>query len=442
MRCYLYTPSGPEALLALARQSQKERPFQTAEYYKQLLNHRGPAQWSADDLYHASLVFRAAKDPDAGAITERWLNSFHRAGRFVLADRALTPLELYNELERAGDVTARGFWPMVGGDAARSLQGNGGGLPSLETRWRRPLLRDDFPNRVPPAQKWLHQADQMLEGQVVLPAFQPITIPVNRKGVAQSLVVMRNYSGVEAVDVATGKVVWETPSQWMLENMSSSSKVSALKSILEYYLQENKRPGIVYENSTVGTLSTDGRFVFAVEDFAAPPPQHLLNPDGSPARRDPQFPWGKDLKDAVRCSRLQAYELATNVKFKWEVGGAYQNARLGNAYFLGPPLPYKGSPYVLFETTSPLPSSVAVLCPPLLLPPGGPDWPERRLARLDPNTGNVLANVAIHRPHDRLQNDVYRRIEAAQFAAADGILVVPTNAGVVVGVEVFGERVV
>ena len=61
-----------------------------------------------------------------------------------------------------------------------------------------------------------------------------------------------------------------------------SQAVAALNQWLQIYVgnpqvnQPGQRPGIVFENTTIGSLSTDGEFAYAVEDLVVPPPAEAL----------------------------------------------------------------------------------------------------------------------------------------------------------------------
>jgi hypothetical protein len=104
----------------------------------------------------------------------------------------------------------------------------------------------------------------------------------------------------------------------MLDRRADARKIQAMTQWLQTYVQQNQKPQLLLENSVLGTLSTDGNFVFAVEDLAVPPPlfRHPF------ARvEDPRTAWGAEIADAIGHNRLQAFELATTGKLKWELGG-------------------------------------------------------------------------------------------------------------------------
>ena len=106
---------------------------------------------------------------------------------------------------------------------------------------------------------------------------------------------------------------------------------------------------LIYENSTLGTLSTDNHLVFFIDDLALPPhPQFMQN-----------FMWGGQpnfgaLADAVSHNRLLAVGLGSG-KRVWQAGGRGEKAgELADAFFLGAPLPLGGKLYTLVEIRSEL----------------------------------------------------------------------------------------
>jgi outer membrane protein assembly factor BamB len=438
VRWYLHTEAGPDALRALARtfKDRADAPV-AAKYYRDLLNRRDVAKWSPDDLYQASIAFRMTGDTEGAETTEKQLRTFVSGGEIRVRKRTLTAAALEKELERAADSV---HWFMVGGDASRSAQGEGG-PPFLERIWSRPLDNEGVGAT---ARKVFADADRVLvRRQVVIPAIQPLTVTVKQNGDVKSWVICRTYGGLHAIDLTTGKLAWEAKSNWGLENMvSSSAKMATINGWLNYYVSQNQRPAILYENSRLGTLSTDGRFLFAVEDLAIPPPPTFQPPPGIAAGANPARNFGnKAIDDAVSASRLQAYDLVERGKLKWEIGGVAKDVPLAESFFLGPPLPNKGRLYVLVEAPSALPAAAHAVCP-------GPSAiddilrpTEIRLASLEPKTGKVLSDRVLVKTRDKIDDDVGRRIAAAHLAAADGVLFVPTNAGIALGVDLKTEEV-
>jgi len=154
-----------------------------------------------------------------------------------------------------------------------------------------------------------------------------------------------------------------------------------------------------------GSLSSDGRLVYAVEDLpvAAFPRDYyaLAGRQGDGLR----LAYAEGLTDAVYRSRLLALDAKTGLAV-WERGGrgdlpgAGLDALLNNAYFLGPPLPLDGKLYVAVQRDFDL-----------------------RLLCLDPATGSVVWAQRLAEFKSRLVLDGGRRLHAVRLTHADGLLV-------------------
>ncbi len=428
MNFYLHTDAGGVATHLLATRLLDRGDYITSGLcYERLLNREGADKLPAIVLFEAAYAYHLANASDKEEAM--WKQLADRVDFLKIAgeSQSVTDLkEQVSKIARAATYIALADCPMVGGSPNRNSQ-SFGGTAFLESRWRYPLLGNGLEATSSTTETFLKTADTLLQRrQTVVSAMQPITVTVNQNGATKPLIVYRHYGGLQARELTTGKLVWDAQSKWGLENMASSSaKLSALNSWLPFYMQSNARPNILYENSTIGTLSTDGTFVYAVEDLAVPPPPHFMGNPGFPGgggfgggQPSPQF-GSKELNEAVNCSELQAFELATSGKLKWKVGGPGKDTPLGESYFLGPPLPMGGKVYVLTEKQQ-----------------------ELRLACIDAATGKVLSTQVLVTTRDKIQVDIGRRTQAAHLAYGEGILVCPTNAGAVLGVDLLTNSLV
>src|SRR5262249_50684369 len=139
---------------------------------------------------------------------------------------------------------------------------------------------------------------------------------------------------------------------------------------------------------------------------------------------EPQFPWGAEVASATRHNTFAAYDLG-NGKMRWNIGGhgdkKHPNdprSELHDCYFLGPPLPFAGRLYAIHEKKK-----------------------ELRLAVLEPQRGTIERIVPLAKVRDSMRDDTFRRLHAAHATYDNGILVCPTNAGAVVGVDLRSLRV-
>jgi outer membrane protein assembly factor BamB/tetratricopeptide (TPR) repeat protein len=412
---YLYTDAGLKALAALAARAAEAKQYDSAAlYYGQLLRHRGVDRWAPADLFQATLAFRRAGDRERADVTGKELLS--RVGRegLRLGKTKYDREGLAKELARMGPPPIRDEWPVYGGNAARSDQGIGG--PPFMTRlFKQPTVETEETTR------FLKQAERQLQQktQPVLPASYPIAVVNAAPGRAQPLVVFRSYYGIRAVDGKAGKVVWDSPSTWGLDRTlargSDARKIQAMTNWLNYYVNQNVRPQIVFENSVLGALSTDGAHVYAVEDLAVPPSPGARN--AFQPGYNPGLNYGAEVNDWTRHNRLQAMELATNGKLKWEVGGRGKGD-LDDTFFLSAPLPVEGKLYVLTQKDTDL-----------------------RLAVLNPRDGKLLSLHKLATLSKPLSEDPIRRTQAAHLAYSQGTLVCPTNAGAVIGFDLLAGRI-
>jgi outer membrane protein assembly factor BamB len=416
---YLYTDAGPDALQDLAAlHADAGCHHLAALYYERLLQHRGPARWTPTQLFHAVTAFRLTGDADNADAVSRELLGRAGAGAVKIGKQQLTRDELQKELDKLPAPGPLNAWPMPGGNLQRNAQGVGG--PAfLEPQWKLPSARTTE------TRDWVKQVEKLLHerNQPLIPAAQPITATLTAGDKKLSLVIFRSRYGIHAVDTRTGKLKWETPSLFSLDRMARNTKlVGPVTNWVNSHM--NLRPNLLLENSTVGTLSTDGKFVFAVDDLEV-----LPLPPANRAKA------GAELNDQLLANHLQAFDLVLG-KIRWEIGGHKEWAVLRDCLFLGPPLPLDGRLYAVVETARPRPDALLLACPALAEPSLHlHNARELRLVTLDPATGNLLAArpLAYHTGEPALET--YRRIQALPLAYSKGVLVCPTNAGTVLGVD-------
>jgi tetratricopeptide (TPR) repeat protein len=321
---------------------------------------------------------------------------------------------------------------------SRSNQLIGG--PSFMTReWGVSLLygnerSDDLTRGASAARDHIRKAKNTLkdQNQPIISAFSPITLSVlDRKGERTPLLIYKNFFGVSAVDLRSGALSWASPSDWSLQRMlgQSDTKKNAVATWLQFY--ESQHPQILFENSTVGTLSTDGQFVYAVEDFAVPPtPQPNLN-NGmfvpGMAAGGMQSNLSPELENAVGHNKLYAYNLAQTGKLTWSLGTEEKDPLLDH-YFLGPPLPLAGKLYLLADKQQ----EIRLIC----LDPAALAKDNRNIQAA------IVSTQTLGMTQEKMQNDPLRRTWAAHLAYGEGILVCPTNAGAVFGVNLLENSLV
>ena len=298
-------------------------------------------------------------------------------------------------------------WLMFRGNASRNAESRGG-PPLLSRRWR-VTISDDL------------QLESLLAFYDKFVPFRSRAIPRLHPLAVGDVLLMRTAQNLLAVDFATGKRLWDVP-------VVEPAELPELGSpFLQNTLLSDAVQGVMrtITDLTYGTLSSDGRLVYSIEDsglnFAG------LNQNiqivamggvkgvvvGGIVVRGRGGMLLSQAVSTASCNRLAAYDIRTG-KLAWELGGASGRYALRQAdtFFLGPPLPLDGKLYVLAETKG-----------------------EIRLLVLDAATGDQLWAQQLTLVEKGILAADERRWVGASPCYADGVLVCPTSTGAIVGVD-------
>jgi outer membrane protein assembly factor BamB len=251
----------------------------------------------------------------------------------------------------------------------------------------------------------------------------------------------RSHWGLHAVPLQSGDLEWESPSAWSLDRMTlgGGRKSNAIHSWMQFYLQPGMQmrcAAILLLASTTGTLTTDGKFVYGVEDLQVPPPAGV----NAKAYGGNYIPLRgmtdtiAEIRDAIQHSRLQAIEIATG-KLKWELGDPNRNDGLGDYFFRGPPVSAGGYIYVLGLRKTDLPTAALLSSPGLALAPFAGSFWETNLLCIEPGPPGKLQSSHHLAAGFEAGNPLARRIHAAHLVVAGDTLVCPTDSGIVVGFD-------
>ncbi len=448
---YLHTDAGAEAADLLATHFMDESDFRTAaRYYALLLTRAGGADaLEPEVLFRAAYAFRQTGDKAHEDVV--WQSVRGRGIREIKFGEDARPVsdlqEYLASVAPPADVAGQ-QWNYYLGDAAHTGRGDGG--PAFMWRkWSEPTTNSylNYPvtGVASGAEKefatkltalFSKAADAVPPvNQPVLPPQFPVAAAVTFKkdGTRHSVVVCRSHAGIGEVDMANGKIVGYSPIDGSLEWMMDGSRQSALSTFEQQYIgqqngQPGQRPGIFFENTTVGTLSIDGDFAYTVADLTVPkPPNYRTNMGFAPGMPQNQFGWSKDVMDMISHDRLAAYDLSRGCTMVWD--SRYFDADnkegipdLSGCFFLGPPLAVNGKLYVLSEKQQEL----RLIC--LENVKGeGDAW--------KPKVDFVLS-LGVSRD-SKLEDDALRRVNAAHLSYGEGVLVCPTNLGYVIGIDLL-----
>jgi outer membrane protein assembly factor BamB/tetratricopeptide (TPR) repeat protein len=459
---YLHTRAGADATNLLGTYYLDHGSYLMANLsFERLLSRPDADKLPAKVLFKAALAARRAGDT---AVAEKvWKKMADKAGRgeLVFGGRKVTLDQVRTEFERAAAVAqlAPNDWALFRGNPARNAQGVGG-TAYLEPRWEYSMVPPDDALADQPdkaaafrtIRDLLQQAFLALEGKPILPAFFPVA--------AGDTLLVRTYDGVHAITVRgketaegvkkPGEMLWESRTDGGLFGMVSKPENSnTLKGWYEGHYKQatGGLAGVFFENSAVGTLTHDGKLVYLVDDMAVPPYPGTMQA----ANFGAPLPLGGFAKP-VNYSILRAVDLE-NGKLVWSIGGpsdqsvtkekdepakeAVAGLEFLNAYFLGPPLPLGGKLYALVEKNTEL----RLVC----LDPSKPVSFQKTNDQGQPVTEQcpeLVWQQSLGTANFRLPQDSLRRMQAAHLAYADGVLVCPTNAGVILGVDLLSHSLV
>jgi outer membrane protein assembly factor BamB/tetratricopeptide (TPR) repeat protein len=412
VRLYPFTPACAEGLQVMGEWHRfNGRQAEAARCYELLADQLPVEKWPIEALYSAVIACHRTKlSAQAAPLEKELLGRLGQDGAMV-GDRKVTAESLKKDLVPPPAGPQPRNWPQFGGTPSRTAE-QPGNAPHVLPLYEIELTRTDD------SRAWVKQAAEMLAkaGEPRIAAGVPLVLSGDDVGDTGPYVVFHSQWGTHAHFLKTGAQRWEASSAWSLDRMARDvKKVEAVKQWMTFYLLNNTRPSVIFENSIVGQLSAGSRYVYVVEDLAVPPPPGVhWNP-----RRRPGVPdvFNENVSEAIQASRLQAYDPLTG-KIKWEVGGGWQKHELEGSCFLGPPLVLNKRLYVLTEKKQRL-----------------------RLAVLEPATGQVLSVRDLCGMPEPISMDPLRRCQALMPAFDRGILVCPTGTGALIGIDVLQHAV-
>jgi outer membrane protein assembly factor BamB len=420
IRSYQHTEAGLEATGLLAKYLLDSGDSEgAAQCFQRLFERVGIAKLPALTLFQAAYAFHQSADTENENRAWRELSTRTKEVRLGNTVKSVEELKAYVRGRSPSATEAnRSDWPVVFGNSNRNGRGEGD-TACMEARFTDKTVKQAE------VEGLLKKAAQKLQqsGQPVISAFSPVAATITSKtGQRLTVVVYRTTWGVYALDTRSGKQIWYNGSQWSLDPMFADSKKrpTADQWINQLYL--TLRPNMLFENSTIGTLSTNGSYVFVIDDLpVTPPPSANVNFQPQNVSQNPPL-----ITEALKANTLMAYDLASG-KLKWVLDASPMKAQGGteketyhpDTLFLGPPLPLSGRLFVLAEKQQ-----------------------ELQLLTLDAQSGHVLQRQLLGKTRDKLAQDGPRRSKAAHLACGEGMLICPTNAGAIFGYDLLDKSLV
>lgn len=327
----------------------------------------------------------------------------------VLADANVLPTVVGGEMRESGNwLTQVGFrhhsaksrqdWRMVMGAPSR-VAGGEGSFPYIRPLWTHALNKSAESSVggqrfVRTIEAWAKKRKRGLPTGV---AHFPLVV--------KGQVIFRDPLGIRALDSSTGEPQWNYDCK------------SSLYTLMQQRVSGNKRQPLPLDwalagNATWGMLSSDGHRVFAID--------HLeMSWDRMRIIGGRVSPGADHSQERRKYNRLIALNLDSQGKMEspaWSVGGpstpGAKQPLLAGYFFLGPPLPLDGRLFVVAESEH-----------------------RQKLIALDAATGKLLWSQGIAFVDHPIERDQKRYTLACTPSYANGVLVCPTQLGVLVGVD-------
>ncbi|EGF26877.1 oxidoreductase [Rhodopirellula baltica WH47] len=281
-------------------------------------------------------------------------------------------------------------YPLLGGSADRNSSGSGQ-MPLSNPRW---MVES---SASPRQERMIQEKTQQLKatGQLPPPSWTPLQVG--------DQLLMRTTQRLLGVDFRTGKRVWQYP--WF------ATAETALSPELTDPMEEEEDPvdilvQRVWNDVPFGQISSDGRRVFLIDDL-------------SKIEIERFSPFASRGMSSL-ANTLVALDVKTEGKILWRIGKSESTpSELSEAFFLGPPLPFRGDLYVIAEIAG----EVVLLC-------------------LDPADGSVQwQQVLVAVESGGIGSDPVRRVAGAMPTYHDGLLICPTGAGATVAINLVDRTI-
>ena len=216
--------------------------------------------------------------------------------------------------------------------------------------------------------------------------------------------LMRTTQRLLGVDHRTGKRVWQYPWFSPPETIETpddddSGVRGELNDPNDILVQR------VWNDVPYGQISSDGERVYMIDDLGLVESERFS-------------PFGMRAIRSVEASKnsLVALDLATEGKLLWRLGSVEtQPSAFSEAFFLGPPLPFRGRLYVMVEIAG----EILLVC-------------------LNPQDGTeVWRQVLVSVQSSGITTDPVRRVAGAMPTYHEGLMICPTGAGMTIAVDLI-----
>lgn len=413
-RRFFLTDAGHEAAYVLATQRMDAgHALSAAMWFERLRSSKSRKErWEPLLSFKTALCWELSGDRDTAAAVLIELGRTTADARITLGTKQLTLPQTSeqahallatwgNQPNTAGlaRIPARS-WLMPGGNATRTAISSPA-APVVAFDWKFQPLPANVKHEESPQSQFVRRLEALEQSYR---DHDFLTVPAAAPLLMGNLAIVRSMRNVQAINVTTGALAWETAIQDLqlhdiLKRLREAGHSRA--GVSDHALQQFQARR-AWRDLTSGSISADGNHVYAVVEFA-------LQQDTINARR-----FAGQMPAVIELSNKLVAIDAQSGRLLWEVGGPRGDFPLpqAGAFFLGPPLPLNGQLYCLVESRG-----------------------EIRLLVLAPETGQEEWSQLLTMTDDTVLLDQKRRLSGISPTYSDGILVCPTIAGSVVGLD-------
>jgi outer membrane protein assembly factor BamB len=412
-RQYLHTDAGYQAayLVALSHLDHNRSLAAALEFQKLASAPQASARFGPTLDVLAATSWLRAGIPDRARQTLVELKAKSPGASVQIGGR---DLKLFDDSDQALDwlatsvgsmnalvMSPKAEWTMFRGDPARNAT-SGGGRPLLSPRWRVRMANH------PALEKTIESLTRIYaeQGLAALPAAQPLA--------TSNVVVVRSLDGLVAVDLETGKRIWEVRPRSAAAVAGIASRLRGDGAEASLTMAMHQR---MWQEVAFGNMSSDGERVYFL-DADIPEPSLVMAQQNNVRILGGQPIFAGNIQfstagsSANVATRLVAVDIETEGKLVWEAGGPDDRSDLAGASFLGAPLPLGGLLYSLVELNNGV-----------------------RLVALDAKSGKLEWSQHLADLEASIWQDFTRRTAGAVPSYADGVMICPLTAGVVLAVD-------
>jgi outer membrane protein assembly factor BamB len=404
MRRFFHTEAGYKACLALGRLNlELGRPTSAINYLKRLVGTPAAQKATEPDasVLLAAALYHAGQDEHARDVLvalKKRQPSFAVRGSaspsFATVDEATAWLAKLFGRRQAGVAATALQWTMFRGSPDRNAI-TSFAEPTSSARWRVPIANDINDERL------IAEASRSYRQQGIpsLPSIHPLVV--------RNVVIMRGPDQLVAIDVASGKRVWEPAQEGAATRKAMSNYAPNAVQVRQAQVKQR-----VWDDAVLGQLASDGELVYYVEGLGDAAQY------GTPAFTITRNTRERNPYIQPASNKLVAVSLKKEGSLVWESRGLDKDDPLFQAFYLGAPLVVNGRVYVIAEIRG-----------------------ELSLVALEAATGELKWKQQIgHVENFSVLGDPLRRISGASPSYADGVLVCPTIAGAVVAIDLASRR--